>query len=165
MIMELPQLVDTIECSCEGCVSACHKKPGWFIPEEIKPAADSMGLSEKEFFDKYLAVDYYFSSTEKLFVLAPVTKRSKPGVEYPLDPRGSCIFITDDNKCSIHAFKPYECKHYDHLKNHDTLKECHHAIAETWSPHKDKIVELLGREPTVEPSPIEILEFMMSSMS
>lgn len=163
--MELPQLTDTIECSCGKCVAACHRKPGWFLPEEIKPAADLMGLSEKEFFDKYLGVDYYVGESEQLFVLTPATNNTQPGKEYPLDPEGRCVFLTDDEKCAIHAAKPYECKYYDHRYNESVVDEArdqHHAVAEAWIPHKDKIVELLGREPSVETNIFEMLDFLMN---
>lgn len=163
--MNLPILTDTIECSCKDCVSACHNKPGWFLPEEIKPAADLLGLTEKEFFDKYLAVDYYGNSDSFTFVIAPATHKCKPGSEYPLEPTGRCVFLTDDEKCGIHAAKPYECRKYDHRKyDREEAADQHKAVAEAWLPHKDKIASLLGREPAVETNPFEMLMFMLNRL-
>ena len=136
---------DIIECSCDKCVAACKKKPGWFLPEEVKPAADSLGLTEKEFFDRYLAVDYFLGEEEKS-VISPATKTMNPGDVFPFNPIGECIFL-EDGKCKIHSEKPYECKIYDHRNL--VPKDTHKKVAESWIPHKLKIAELLGREPTV----------------
>lgn len=165
----LPILNDTIECSCDNCVSACKKKPGWFAPGEIKPAADLLGMSEKDFFDKYLSVDYWGKPDSWLFVLSPATLNATPGKEFPLDPTGQCVFLTEDGKCSIHEAKPYECKSYDHRNKEEDREQFsnqHLSVAEAWVPHKDYITSLLGREPEVSPpSPLEMLQFLFSTGS
>ena len=161
----LPLLNDTIECSCRDCTSACYKKPGWFIPEEIKPAADLLGLTEEEFFKQFLSVDYYGNPDNFLFVLSPATVDNQPGEMFPLIPSGQCVFLKD-GACSIHAAKPFECKLYDHRKNEsaEAAREGHLAVAEAWIPHKDRIAQLLGREPTVETNPFEMLGFMLDTL-
>lgn len=161
----LPLLNDTIECSCRTCAEACYRKPGWFLPHEIKPAADLLGLTEEEFFKKYLLVDYFGTPDDFLFVLSPATVDTTPGEMFPLIPGGQCIFLRG-GKCAIHAAKPFECKHYDH-RNKDTAdeaKEGHLAVAEAWVPFKARIAELLGREPTVETNHLEVLGFMLDML-
>lgn len=167
--MELPLLNDVIECSCRDCASACYKKPGWFLPEEIKPAADLLGLTEEQFFHRYLSVDYFGLPNEFLFVLSPATENSQPGEMFPFDPTGMCIFLKN-GKCGIHAAKPFECKLYDHRKKimskeeSDKSTEGHLAVAEAWVPHKEYIAKLLGREPSVEVNPLEALMGLFSMM-
>jgi Fe-S-cluster containining protein len=158
----LPILNDTIECSCADCVSACHRKPGWFAPSEIKPAADLMGLTEQEFFKQYLSVDYYYDKPNShLFVLSPATDKSVPGEEFPLEPTGRCVFLTENGQCGIHNAKPYECKIFDHRKLDTEGFDTHKAVAEEWTAHKDYIAGLLGREPEVkEPTFVEALKFL-----
>lgn len=160
----LPVLDNFIECTCKDCVSACYKKPGWFLPEEIKPAADLLGLTEQEFFDRYLMVDYFLNPDQKQFVLSPAIVGSEPGKEFPLDPSGQCVFLKND-LCSIHGAKPYECKYLDHRENHDPNNSRHQAVAETWIPHQDKITELLGREAKVdEPNELEAFSFIFKML-
>ena len=160
----LPILNDTIECSCEDCTSACYRKPGWFLPHEIKPAADLLGLTEQEFFDKHLSVDYYGRPDSFTFVLSPATTNAVPGEEFPFNPNGRCVFLTEDNKCSIHNAKPYECKTFDHRKLDAEGFESHEAVAQAWDEHKDRIVELLGREPEVKvPTSLEALMLIFQS--
>lgn len=166
---ELPLLNDTIECSCQDCTSPCYKRPGWFLPEEIKPAADLLGMTEKEFFDTYLSVDYWVDGSKSLFVLSPAIENSTPGEMYPFNPIGKCVFLKD-GKCGIHAAKPFECKLHDHRKKPKTkeqdekLTEGHLAVAQAWIPHRDHIVKLLGREPSVEVNPFEALMGFLGMM-
>jgi len=165
--MSLPVLNDTIECDCTKCISACKKKPGWFLQEEIKPAAELLGLTEQELFNQYLSVDYYYvDPSSLLFVLSPATLNTTPGKEFPLDPSGQCVFLTEEGKCLIHAAKPYECKSYDHRKKDEDRDEAsgqHLAVAESWVPHKDYIANLLSREPEVAtPNPLEMLQFSLT---
>lgn len=160
----LPILNDTIECSCEDCVAACHRKPGWFLPEEIKPTAELLGLTEQEFFNKHLSVDYYSNPNSFSFVLSPATTNSVPGEEFPFNPNGRCVFLTEDNKCSIHNAKPYECKAFDHRKLDIEGAKSHEAVAQEWESDQDRIVKLLGREPKVEvPNSLEALMFLLKS--
>lgn len=165
--MTLPLLTDTIDCDCEVCISACRNKPGWFLPEEIKPAADLLGMTEQDFFNQFLAVDYYGNPEHFDFVVAPATVNIESGKEYPLDPTGKCVFLTEDNKCKIHAAKPYECKQYDHRKKlDDAARESHKKVSEAWISHKEKITQLLGREPEVQlPNPLELMLFMLKTLS
>lgn len=157
----LPILEDTIECSCHTCVQACLKKPGWFAPGEIKPAADLLGMTEEDFFKKYLSVDYWTNPDANLFVLSPAIVGETPGQEFPLEPTGKCVFLTDEGKCSIHAAKPYECRSYDHRQKRDDSNSEHLAVAESWVPHKDYISKLLGREPEITSlNPFDMLMFI-----
>jgi len=166
---ELPLLNDTIECSCRDCASACYHKPGWFLPEEIKPAADLLGMTEEAFFKRYLSVDYFGLPNEFLYVLSPATENSQPGEMFPLEPSGMCVFLKN-GKCGIHAAKPFECKLYDHRKKikskeeSDKSTEGHLAVAEAWIPFKARIAELLGREPDVETNHLEVLGFMLNML-
>lgn len=165
----LPVLTDTIECSCGTCVSACRKKPGWFSPNEIKPLADYLGITEKELFEKHLLVDYYvdMEKDQVFFVLSPSIKDHKPGQEFPFFPTGSCVFLNADEKCSIHPAKPFECKAFDHRnEDFEAGKQVHFAVAQSWADYKQYITDLLGREPQVQPIPMsmDLYGFVMNSL-
>ena len=51
-------------------------KPGWFAPGEAERAAKLFGLTFKQFFNKYLTVDYYegYNNNNDIFVLSPAIK-------------------------------------------------------------------------------------------
>lgn len=100
-----------------------------------------------------------------MFALSPASENSEPGKEYPFNPNGQCIFYKDE-KCSIHAAKPFECKRYDHNLNEDKeeTRIVHRAVAEAWFPHQDKITQLLGREPEVLSNPLEMMQFFLNKI-
>ncbi len=145
------------ECKCIKCADSCTYKPGWFLPDEIREAAEYLSLSEKEFFDKYLGVDWYENSSDDTFVLAPAIIEMYPGEEYPANPRGQCVFF-NNGLCDIHSVKPYECKESYHTDTDKLLKRKHLSVAQAWVIYQEKISILLGRDPISEYySPIETL--------
>ncbi len=71
-----------MECRCQNCQSACRRRPGWFAPGEVAKAASLLNMSEQEFFDKHVGVDYYApdgTNKEAVFVLAPITQGNHAG--------------------------------------------------------------------------------------
>ena len=131
------------ECQCDKCKTACRTTPGWFLPGEAEALADYMGMPLKQVFDEYLAVNW-FVGPPMVFALAPALVEYDAGEEYPADPRGTCVFLSDEDLCKIHPVKPHECA-VQSCKTYD--KNLHEAVAKAWIPHQKQIVELLGREP------------------
>ena len=132
-----------MECQCDECKLACDHCPGWFMPGEAEKAAEFMKMSLKEFFDTYLAVNWWCDD-EEIFVLAPALRIGVPGCMYPADPRGSCVFF-NDGLCDIHPVKPFECVDmmcdgFDHMPTHE-------KIAMEWKNHQSQIETLLGHKP------------------
>jgi Fe-S-cluster containining protein len=137
-----------MDCQCDVCCGACTKKPGWFLPGQAEKAAELLGLSLKEFFHKYLGIDYFIQKDGKfLYVLAPAIVTMEPGQEYPFSPFGQCVFY-ENNMCKIHAAKPIECAKWDHSVDDKELLEFKNVvIVGEWEKHQDQIEELLGRKP------------------
>lgn len=142
-----------MQCQCENCRSACQKRPGWFAPGEAEKAAEFLGLTLQEFFDKYLTVDFWSDTKEDsvkhLYVLSPGIKNAPTGTEHPFDPTGECVFF-DGYNCTIHEVKPNGCAFYDHLKDEEVCQENQKDnVIAPWQEEENhrQIVELLGREP------------------
>jgi Fe-S-cluster containining protein len=139
-------------CTCEKCVAACKYKPGWFKPGEMEKAAQLLGITPKEFFDKYLHVEYWEgdeqSGNKDVFILAPIPLSCEPGImaDYRVA-TGTCIFLKD-GKCSIHFAKPYECREMIHDVSDAGPHE--EAMA-AWNNDgaQRQIAELLGHEPEI----------------
>lgn len=156
-------------CSCDACVSACTHKPGWLRFGDEKIIAAQLGITVKEIFDKYLAVDFWTDpkTHKEYFGLSPVTHRATPGKMFPFDPLGTCIFFTADKKCGIHAVAPAECQGYMHDLTDEQSMNLHREVAESWGSDEAKklIRELLGKEPaTPTPKPHEAAYLMMATM-
>ncbi|MHA1951818.1 MAG: YkgJ family cysteine cluster protein [Candidatus Thorarchaeota archaeon] len=107
-------------CKCPECIECCERRPGLFIPGEARKLARHMKLSLQELFNKYLVVDFYAGDPDggeydEILCLTPCNVNSTPGTKLSFADRfrsyDRCIFLTDNEECSIHKFKPYECKY------------------------------------------------------
>jgi len=152
-----------MECSCKKCQGYCEHKPGWFAPGEAEEAAKLMGTPVEEFFQEYLAVDYWMGNDEfpTTFVLSPrTTKMETGGQEFPLSPHGTCVFLKD-GLCQIHKAKPSECAAADHATSSEAGQEKKKEILKEWMDHQKDIEELLGRKPEIkEPTMLDVFSFI-----
>lgn len=140
------QDLSRVECACAKCVNACKDIPGWFLPNEVAEAAAIFKMTEQQFFEKYLTVDYWTGDT--IFVLRPRTVAEPGGEVSPAYPFGHrCVFLDENNRCSIHAAKPHECAiTYHEIKRNGRPK----FIADAWRAHQQHIEDLQG-SPLEEP--------------
>lgn len=130
--------------TCGTCRAGCTRKPGWFLPGEAEKAAAHLGMSLQEFFDTYLAVDWWEGEPD-IFLLSPTIVGEDAGTEFPGDPHGTCVFYKN-GRCEIHEVKPFECRDF-WCGNSAGSPDVHHDTATAWEPHQDQIRDLLGREP------------------
>lgn len=105
----------TRECTCEKCVDACKNCSGVFAPGEAEKAAEYLKIPFEEF-KEMLVLNYHRDRYEDPMFWQP----RKVGWDHLVDDegvtsdawtgvRGACVFLKDD-RCSIHAVKPYECR-------------------------------------------------------
>jgi len=128
------------DCTCDGCVAACKHKPGWLAPGDAEKIAAHLDVPVERLFRERLAIDWWVGGVdgdEDVLVLSPVAVGREPGGEYGEDPGGWCTFLVND-RCSIHAVKPRECR----LVGHPTPPDLHREMARMWETAQDQIVEL-----------------------
>jgi Fe-S-cluster containining protein len=109
------------ECSCDLCRQACLNSPGWFLPEEIAPLAQHLGLRVSELFRRRLAVSETVTPEggRWLGVMPHKLRDGKgPGGRWTLaelQRPGRCTFY-DRGRCTIHPWRPFECSrmHHEH---------------------------------------------------
>jgi Fe-S-cluster containining protein len=153
-----------MNCTCDKCKNACINRPGFFLPDEIEPAARSKGMSVKDYFNKYLVVDYFLKGDyykRDVFILAPGTMKSDCGREAPFNPKGHCVFFNKKELCDIHTVKPRECAVADHIITEKNYRKERMEIVKAWDNRQsqDMIRELLGREPIVpKPTMSDIIQ-------
>lgn len=131
--------------TCSTCQGGCERKPGWFMPGQAEKAAEHLGMTLQEFFDTYLAVDW-FEGSEDVFVLSPALASEGGGGMFPADPTGRCIFFKE-GRCEIHEVKPFECSSWWCDEPRDGFIDRHHEVAQAWLEHQDLLGQLLGHEP------------------
>lgn len=81
------------ELDCLSCANCCKTTSPIFRDIDIERLSKRLKLSTTEFIEKYLNMD-----DESDYVL-----KSSP-----------CIFLQDDNKCSVYVDRPLACKEYPH---------------------------------------------------
>ena len=103
-------------CTCERCVNACKRYPGWMTVEEAK-AAIAAGLGDK------LALDYWCDDPY-VYVLLPAQVGMEGRTMATFPAPEPCIFLQDD-RCSIHnsGFKPLQCRDTFCCEDKGSLKE------------------------------------------
>lgn len=139
------------DCTCDRCQRACRRRVGWFLPGEPEKAASFLGMELQEFFNKYLAVDWFEGDDENIFVIAPSTTEISPGGMFSEEPEGKCVFFSDEGRCNIHEAKPYECKraacdNQTNIEPNRVIISRHELIARKWIPHRNQIDQLLSKE-------------------
>ena len=141
-----------MECTCKYCVDNCSHKPGWFKPGEPEKAAELMNMTLKEFFDEYLGVDWWEADEHvdhDVFILSPRLVSMNGGEMFPSNPLGRCVFLKDD-RCMIHAAKPFECAFFSHETINDYVEPTHRDTGLSWDAHQEQVKELLGYDPVAE---------------
>jgi len=99
-------------CSCEKCRSLCMGNPGWFVPGQLGPAAEHLGMSKKKFFNSFLIVEYW-GGEDHTYVLAP-RRTCQDGQEVAnfMDnfEEGQCRLLDVDTGCKLpYDLRPKEC--------------------------------------------------------
>lgn len=157
----------TEDCSCDECVGYCER-PGWFLPDEVRVAAEYLGLSLREMFERYLVVDWWGGGSDidhHVGILAP-GKPSETGRVASIGfVRGEgCVFLNEDGKCSIHAVKPHECRLAHHVVVH--AGNSHLEIARVWDGEEGRaLIREVGYDPDDLPVPegtvLDLLELLL----
>lgn len=83
------------------------------------------------------------------WIVAPATTSMTPGLPYPEDPLGRCVFFTDKGLCEVHAAKPEECRRYMHDVSAEQQRRYRLQIRDRWrNPEAQCLAERLmdGKE-------------------
>jgi Fe-S-cluster containining protein len=89
------------EIDCLKCANCCKTTGPLFTQKDIERIAQHMKLKPTEFISRYLAID-----EDKDYVLRQIP----------------CLFLDEQNYCSIYSIKPNACGEYPHT-NRKNMKE------------------------------------------
>lgn len=111
------------ECNCPECVSACSNDPGRLVPTDLKKISSFLKCTSESLISDYLVKIPLGEG--KTFALAPAKLKGKryvaePGTtaqDYYAEQKGRCVFLDEQNLCTIHSVKPFECGAYMGCRN------------------------------------------------
>lgn len=87
--------------NCLDCANCCKTTPALLQNEDINRIAKHLKISIKQFLQEYTTKD---EDNDIVFKKTP------------------CVFLNNDNTCSIYAVRPYACKDYPHTHQKNQLK-------------------------------------------
>lgn len=105
------------DCDCEDCTLPCKHKSGFLIPSDLKRISDALNSASSniaEFANEHL------EASPGAVVLHQGHLKSIPTLVPRRRADGSCHWLTEDNKCSIHEVAPFGCAFFD---SHMDLEE------------------------------------------
>lgn len=103
-------------CACDQCVQCCKKQPGPLAPSDIAKISSIVTQPLKELLCDSPGALAKFKE-EKIDVI----RRIRTIV--PQMRQGKCVFLTEDNKCGIHAVAPFGCAYFDtHMEKEEGQK-------------------------------------------
>jgi hypothetical protein len=93
-------------CDCDVCKTNCRFMPGYLIPADldrmIPTGADPKQWAEQNLLASPGARVIKEGRVIRVRTLVPATKQD-----------GSCIHLTADNSCAVHAVAPFGCAFFD----------------------------------------------------
>ena len=104
-------------CACTQCTACCKTMPGMLItgdPERIlahAPLPHGAAISVHELCRQF------FAASEGAQVILQGQSLRIPTIVPAQHPDGRCVFLDASDRCTIHAFAPYGCSHFDMHQN------------------------------------------------
>lgn len=103
-------------CACDQCKACCKRQPGPLAPRDFDRIAEHLGESREE------AKKHFWSSPGCLMKNLWTGETTRVGTITPRYVRGRCVFLNEQDRCSIHAVAPFGCSHFDtHMGARDAM--------------------------------------------
>lgn len=97
-------------CACAKCQAACQAMPGMCIPGDVDRIADLLQIRPEA---RAVWLMDHFQASEGALVAQAGRAFRIPTIVPAARPDGSCIFLTDDGRCGVHAQSPFGCAYND----------------------------------------------------
>lgn len=105
------------ECACADCIAFCAR-PGHLTPADLFAIVDVL-MADGRIQTRQDVFEFLRASKGAVVGDAATGHRWRIGTITPkVKEDGTCIFLTKDNRCSIHAVAPFGCRFFDpHMDN------------------------------------------------
>jgi Fe-S-cluster containining protein len=99
-------------CACEQCVRCCKRQPGPLVPGDLEKIAAHRGETIEE------AKKNFWASPGSLVKTLSTGEVKRIGSITPKYRKGRCVFLDENDRCSIHPVAPFGCAFFDtHMSN------------------------------------------------
>lgn len=104
-------------CACGPCTAFCFTKPGYLIPSDLFRIADFL-VAERRIEQTGDVLNWLRASKGAVVGDAATGERFRIGTITPRLEHGRCVFLTDEDRCSIHAVSPFGCAYFSTHDEH-----------------------------------------------
>jgi Fe-S-cluster containining protein len=106
--MTEPHNFNRTTCACADCVACCKRQPGPLAPGDFERIAAHLGETPEQ-------AKAHFCASPGALIKDKVTGQvARVGSIVPKTHRGSrCVFLDDNDRCSIHPVAPFGCAYHD----------------------------------------------------
>lgn len=98
-------LFERTTCACENCTKCCKRQPGPLAPDDFERIRRYLQETVEQ------AREHFCSSPGALVRTPNGTRRV--GTITPRMRKGRCVFLDDNDRCTIHAVSPFGCRMFD----------------------------------------------------
>ena len=119
-------------CACKTCTQCCIDQPGPLAPGNLERIAEYLNASVDDIKHKFWASPGAVikvtapDGTQQVMRIGTITPKR---VKTPLGRR--CIFLDENNRCSIHSVAPFGCAYLDtHMSKQKGVERGRWLIAE-----------------------------------
>jgi hypothetical protein len=92
-------------CACRACVLYCHHLPGYLIPADLERMHQHLAPDE----DLHARARRQLLASPGALVLRRGRAFRIPTLVPARRPDGACTFLTDAERCAVHAVAPFAC--------------------------------------------------------
>jgi Fe-S-cluster containining protein len=98
---------DRTTCACPTCASCCHDQPGSCAPGDVERIAAHLHLPLR------VALLRFWASPGALIANSATGVTARVGTITPRMQRGRCVFLDEQDRCTIHPVAPFGCAYFD----------------------------------------------------
>ena len=95
-------------CACNECKLACRHMPGALIPGDAEAIAGHLGVQAT---DEW--IEQHFRASDGAKVVLQGNFLAVPSMVPAQKADGSCTFLDDDGRCTVHPVAPFGCAYLD----------------------------------------------------
>ncbi len=128
--MELPNSTPPFprtKCSCDRCAAGCKTMPGSLIPGDLDRIQAYVGDRSGDFILSHFQASDGAKVAARVGGMMILTR--VPTIVPAQRKDGRCVFLDDDNLCSIHEVAPFGCAYHDvHLSEEEAAPRSEYAV-------------------------------------
>jgi len=134
-------------CACDECRRGCHEQPGSLAAGELEQIAAYLARPVAAVLAKFWASPGALvgnRATGEVFRVGTITPRLAGG---------RCVFLSADDRCTIHAVAPYGCRMYDsHMQADEAQRRSQWLVRSQQSPAYQSLRRTLAPAASYRPT-------------